>query len=104
MANIDLTISINSDYATRILDALTEYAEKDITLVVARNTPVSDVFQFSFNGKGEDTSKVWGQKVIKSLLLNLVKCYEYGLDRERFDSEVSSLTPISQDVPDDSII
>lgn len=105
MADVQLTITIRDASVTRVVAMLDGYAGKNISYGVSENNnPMMECFDFSLPTKNGLTNKLLGEKVLRCLLLNLVKCFELQKDRFRYTTEEKAIPLPTQNVPDDIIL
>jgi len=102
MADIVLNITIKDAHKVRILNALTNYADKLIAFSISTGEK-SDFWDFTYTPQNGATPKVFAQNVIKQFLLALTKCYEYEVDLKRYKSEIDAISPATQTVLDEMI-
>ena len=102
MADIELTITAKSDHVQRIMDAFNGYADTPLKITADKNN-MFQIFNWDYDEKGSDTNKQFAERIIKEFLRAFVRCYELGLDTERYNTDVSNVTPPSQTVPDEIV-
>ena len=101
MADITLQLTIPDQYITRVLNAFETLADKDIIVVVE-----SEKAQFSYNYESKqqgETNRDFADRAIKECIRSIVRVADYIIDKERYDAEVTNISPAGQDVPDDII-
>lgn len=98
---VTLSVTIPTESQTRVLNAVTAYADKTIQMQI-RVIDV-DKWEWTYPEQGSDTAQVWGEKVLRAFFKNLVKCYEYNLDKDRYDADVAAIVLPNESVPEDII-
>lgn len=101
MADVTLSIIIPDEHQGRVLAALNAYADKTIQMQI-RVTDV-DKWNWFYPERGTDGPKVWAEKILRKFFVNLVKCYEYNLDLDRYNSDIAAIAQASESVPDEII-
>ena len=100
MADIDLTITLKSDFISRILDSLNGSADKNISLSIDSGVH----FEWSYVNKAEgESNKQFGERFLKEMIRAFVRTFELSLDQTRFSDEINALIPISQSVPNEIV-
>lgn len=106
MADVVLSVPVKDAYINLVSEAFSAYAEKRIGYSVKIITPPSpilrvDNFSFTYPVKGAgETTKQFGERVIKALVTGFVKCYKLGLDVERVKAETLAIVPATETVPE----
>lgn len=97
---VDLTLSVQDP--TKVLGAFEALAGKQIEIQVM-DADYNANWSFSFDSKGAETNKQFGERVAKQILRAFVRVVDYAEDRERYNTEVGAVTPPAQDVNDNVI-
>ena len=104
---VDLTITIPDAHTVRVLDAFTKAAGARIELMAHKSTPTNDFnanWSYSYDEQQPgETDKQFAVRVILEQIKALVKLVDYAEDQDRYRTEVSAITPATQDVPDDLV-
>lgn len=99
----EITIPIPDQHVSRVLDAISGLADMNIELMVHGSGFHGD-WQYSYEPKQPgETSKQFAERAIKEGIRALVRLWDYAEDRERYRAEVATITPATQDVPDEII-
>jgi len=98
---VTLTVTIPTEHQSRVLDAIAEYADKTIQMTI-RVIDV-DKWEWTFPEQGTDTPTEWGEKILQKFLVNLVKCYEFNLDLDRYNAEINTIDLPAENVPEDIV-
>jgi len=100
---VKITISIPDQHVTRVLNAITTLAGKNIELMVhGRDFDGSWSYSHEPQQSGE-TAKDFAARAIKANILAMVRLVDYTEDRERYNAAVAGIAPPEQDVPDEVI-
>jgi len=102
MADTILSTKVKSEHVQRAIEAINYGAGKTIDISIGDKLTGAN-FGFAFTYEGNGDPKAQAQRFLKAALIAFVRAYEFGKDRERFDAAVESITPPSQDVPDDMV-
>ena len=102
MADVILQITVKDAHVQRAVDAIAYGVGKRVEIEICHDeTGARYGFEFTYSGDGN--VKTQAESFLKAALIAFVRAYEFGKDRERFDAAVESITPPSQDVPDDMV-
>jgi len=106
MADVILKLPVKEQYIDLVTETFTAYAGQTIGLnVMVRGATPPRIqcdninFTYPVQQQGE-TTKAFGERVLKALVTGLVKCYKLGLDSERYRTEISAVKPAAVDIPE----
>ena len=99
MADIDITITIPDAWVPRVQDALTNQANKSISIDFDNAT-----IRYSYDPKGSDTWVEFAERAFKEHLKNQIKVSELSIDNERYRTDISEIEQPSEDVPENILI
>ena len=100
---VEITVTIPDEHIQRAKAALDFIDSKTIDISIGDNlTGINYGFAQTIE-KGGLNNGAYAKKVIMDLLRTLVRAYEFGTDRERYQTDVSNVTLPSQNVPDEII-
>ena len=106
MADVILSLPVKGEFIDLVTDAFKAYSGQTIGLnvMVRGTTPPRmqcDNINFSYPIQQEgETTKAFGERVLKALVTGLVKCYRLGIDSERYRTEISAVKPAAVDIPE----
>lgn len=100
MADVKLELVFKSDHVPRILAAFKNITEQDISLRVGDATNWD--WQIP-SQQARETSIAFGKRVMKSLVLEVVRCTEYKTDYKRYNEDVKKILVPKQRVEDNII-
>lgn len=101
MADVELSVIIPDEHVSRVVDAFTAYDDMAVETTV--RIPGLDKWTWTFPTRNGDTAKVFGENVLRAFVRAIVRSYEYGLDEERYDTEIDAVDPADQSVPDEIV-
>ena len=96
MADINLSLVVKDSHLTRVFDALSGYASASIDFRIDRG----EEHNWAYLPQGADTNKQWAERFLRQLVRAFVRCYELNTDIDRYKTELDSVSPPSQSVPD----
>ena len=96
MADIDITITIPDAWVTRVQDALTNQASKNISIDFENGH-----IDYSYEPKGSDNWVQFAQRAFREHLKNQIKVSELSIDNERYRTDISGIEQPGEDVPED---
>ncbi len=99
MADVELTIKINENYAAAIVSAIDVLSGVNITLNANRHTP----FEVQLPEKTGLTKKQYAQKIARALFLGVARMAKKTSDVPRYNTEIAALLPPQHNIPDGSI-
>ena len=111
MADVNLTLTVPSEYTARILAAFNTTSDTDMVLTARGNRDMPD--GSDFDGKwhvriavktAEETNAEFAKRYVLDLVKAVIKMSEFATDTTRFKIEVGAVEAASQNVPEDIII
>lgn len=106
MADVVLNIPIKSEHINLVTEAFSAYAGKVVGYTVKTTNPTPpmirvDNFSFTYPVKGAgETTKQFGERVIKSLVTGFVKCYKLGEATESNRQAHNAIPAPAETVPE----
>lgn len=95
----DITITIKDAQISRVMNAFNALAGEELT--IRWN---GDEKNFFYNAKTSgETNMDFGKRLIATIIKQFVKVYEKKTDNDRYSQEINTITPPSENVPDDII-
>ena len=102
-----ITLRIPEEHLTLAGNALHGLADARIDINAHKSTPEEEFngnWNFSYLPKQEgESQKEFAQRFVKTIFKAFVKLYDYAEDQDRYRTDVSGITPASEDVPEDVI-
>ena len=102
MADIILETTVKETHVQRAIEAITYGVGKTIDISIGDKMTGAN-YGFAFTYTGDGNVKVQAESFLKAALIAFVRAYEFGMDRERYNADVTAIDPPSQDVPDDMV-
>ena len=100
--SVDITITVPDSYVAKVLEALNGLADKEIT--IQSKDEMLGVWSYSYEPKGDtEDNRVFAKRVFTATLLAFVRMYHHSEDRKRFQEDISNVTPITHDLPDEAV-
>ena len=96
----DLTVTIPTEYASRVLGAFNAQADEELT--ITWDGKPSQRWSYKAKKAGENNVE-FGNRVLRSFVRAWVKSYEFGLDADRYNADIEAITPPAENVPDDIV-
>ena len=107
MPDVTLENLIKEAQIPMVLDRFTKITGARIDMNAHKSTETAEFngnWNFTIEEQGDtETSKAFGERVLRELGIAVLRLVDYAEDQDRYRTEVSALTPASQDVPGDII-
>ena len=99
--SIDITLTVPTAHASRVLNDLKTLSGKNIDLMVhGEDFDGNWSFVIAAQETGE-TDKQFAGRAIRETVKALVRLVDYAEDHKRYSTEVAAIAPPVQDVPDE---
>lgn len=107
MADVTLQITIPDAHTDRVLSAFNKASGARIDMNAHKSTETAEFnanWNFTIEPQGgAETAKQFAVRFILEQIKAVVKMVDYAEDQDRYRTEVSAITPATQDVPEEIV-